>query len=60
MGGAQIPPSSLGQQMNEEFFTKFAQARERKNLMRQQQNDEMFATLAKSGQRPYDPYRSPY
>lgn len=60
MGGASAPPSTVGRQMNEEFFTKFAQNRQQKNLMRQQQNDEMFATLLKSGQRPYDPYKSPY
>lgn len=60
MGGASTPPPMAGKQMNEEFFTKFAQNRQQKNLMRQQQNDEMFATLMKSGQRPYDPYKSPY
>ena len=60
MGGGSAPPSMAGKMMNDEFFTKFAQNRQQKNLMRQQQNDEMFATLMKSGQRPYDPYKSPY
>ena len=60
MGGGSKPMPMAGKAMNEEFFTRFAQQRQQKNLMRQQQNDEMFATLVKSGQRPYDPYRSPY
>lgn len=60
MGGGSQPMPMAGKAMNEEFFTRFAQQRQQKNLMRQQQNDEMFATLVKSGQRPYDTYRSPY
>jgi hypothetical protein len=60
MGGASQPIPMAGKAMNEEFFNRFAQQRQQKSLMRQQQNDEMFSTLAKSGQRPYDPYKSPF
>jgi hypothetical protein len=60
MGGSSAPMPMAGKAMNEEFMAKFAETRQRKNLMREQQNAEMFATMQKSGQRPYDPYKSPY
>ena len=39
MGGGSQPMPMAGKQMNEEFFTKFAQNRQQRNLMRQQQDD---------------------
>lgn len=59
MGGSSKAPMA-GKMMNEEFASRMAQQRQERLARMRAPADEMFATLQKSGQRPYDPYKSPY
>jgi hypothetical protein len=56
MGGAK-PPSPMGAMMNQEMAQKMQGMRSSRMNMLSQQDDELFATLLRSGQ---SPYRSPY
>ena len=56
MGGGK-PPSPMGSMMNQQFAQQMTARRDEKKQLLSQQEDELFATLLKSGQ---SPYRSPY
>jgi len=52
MGAPPQPAPQLGSQLNNQFSQVMSQRRSRVNPMKTA-NDEMFATMLKSGQKPY-------
>jgi hypothetical protein len=60
MGGSNPAKPMAGTMLNEQSMASSSERMQRRMMARRQDNDQMFATLLKSGQRPYSAYKSPY